>query len=413
MNKYLLINCYSDNNKGDLGIILSTIDYINCNDSNADISGVSTYNYADPFYSSEHVLLRKKIAVYPSIFGELNIGKNKSIPVKLVRFVWDTIRILLFLSLPLAISSKILFSSKERTTLNKIIESDYIVSKGGSFLCNEPNFRSKMALVRFTYIFLLSFKLNKKVIILNQSIGPVYGKLSIKLINYLLQRSFRVVLREDECVKEYNYLSFPEKTIVSNDIAFYLTSSKTDLEFPRNTLNIGVTMKYVDKDREADYRNMWVKSIEYILLNYNNSQMYIFDQVPISNDLDAAWIIYKKIADKYKNRITFISNNYDSSTLKYLYGQMDLFIGTRLHSTIFAMGELVPTIAISYHGTKAEGVFENMSFGDYVVKGYEASNLIDKFNLLYNHRANNSDILKEKLLEYRDKMDEEFQFIFS
>ena len=51
--RYTLINCYSDNNKGDLGIILATIDLLKEHDSSADIVGISTYNYSDPNYHHE------------------------------------------------------------------------------------------------------------------------------------------------------------------------------------------------------------------------------------------------------------------------------------------------------------------------------------------------------------------------
>lgn len=412
MSKYLLINCYSDNNKGDLGIILSTIDYIRNNDKFAEIEGVSTYNYSDPMFHSEHKLLKKEINVLPSIFGELNIRENKSIHIKFIRFLWDTLRVIFLILLPTPISNRFLFSNKEKISLRRIIEADYIVSKGGSFLCNDVDFRSKIALIRFTYIFLLSFKLKKKVIILNQSIGPVHGKLSVRLINYILQKSFKVVLREKRCIEEYQYLNFPQSTIISNDIAFYLRSKKIDLNFSNDNLNIGLTMKFVDKSKEVKYQNMWVRSIEDILESYQNSVMIIFNQVPIDNDIDASWIIYKQVNDRYKNRIYFITDNYESSELKYLYGQMDMFIGTRLHSTIFAMGETVPTISISYHGTKAEGVFENMQFDKFVIQEYDESILIDKFKQLYRDRINKKINLKEKLSEHRTKMNRDFKNIF-
>ncbi len=74
--KYSLINCYSDYNKGDLGIILTTVRFLQEIDKDADITGISTYNYSDPFYHTQHKLLSKSIPVSPSIFGELNILEN-------------------------------------------------------------------------------------------------------------------------------------------------------------------------------------------------------------------------------------------------------------------------------------------------------------------------------------------------
>jgi colanic acid/amylovoran biosynthesis protein len=412
MTKYSLINCYSDNNKGDLGIILSTIDYIRNNDPGADIIGVSTYNYSDPSFHTEHVLLNKTIDVYPSIFGELNIGGNKSQPIKLIKFFWDTIRLILFLILPASISAKFLFSKNEKKTFLRLKESDFIVSKGGSFICNDLNMRSKIALLRFVYIFLLSFKLSKKVIILNQSIGPVYGKFSIKIVNYILKKCDKVVLRENECIEQYQYLSFPKDTIISNDIAFYLEPKEVINNFQDGNINIGITMKYVDKGKESEYQTMWIEFIEYVLQNYKNTKIIIFNQVPIDKDIEASWMIYKKINDIYKEKIIFMTNDYESSMLKYLYGKMDFFVGTRLHSAIFAMGELVPTICISYHGTKAEGIFNNMGVSEFVVQEYDDNILINKFGKLFLQVDKCKDNLKNKLLNYQEKMKMDFTKIF-
>lgn len=413
MTKYTLINCYSDNNKGDLGIILSTIDYIKNNDPDAEITGVSTYNYSDPSYHTEHLLLSKKIDVFPSIFGELNIGSYKTQSVKLIKFCWDTIRIVIFYALPVFVSSKFLFSKHEKKTFLNLVNSDYIISKGGSFICNNLDVRSKIALLRLLYIFLLSFKLKKKVIILNQSIGPVYGKHSIKLVNYILKKCDKVVLRENECIEQYQYLNFPKDTIISNDIAFYLEPKEVITNFEDGNINIGITMKYVDKGKESEYQTMWIVFIEYILQNYKNTKIIIFNQVPLDNDIEASWRIYKEINDIYKDKIVFMTNDYESSMLKYLYGKMNFFVGTRLHSTIFAMGELVPSISISYHGTKSEGIFKNMGVAEFVVKEYDYNVLINQFNKLFLHTDKCKDILKNKLSDYQAQMKMDFTKIFN
>ena len=208
-------------------------------------------------------------------------------------------------------------------------------------------------------------------------------------------------------------MSFPKNTIISNDIAFYLQSEKIQSPFFNECINIGVTTKFVDKDKENDYQKMWVKSIEYILEKNKNANIIIFNQVPIDKDIESSWIIYKKIDDKYKNRIYIMSNNYKSANIKYLYGKMDYFIGTRLHSTIFAIGESVPSICISYHGTKAEGIFDNMGLSEFVVHEYSEDVLIEKFNKLVSSRDNYTNLLNHKLLEYQEKMNNDFTTIFN
>lgn len=411
MNKYTLINCYSDNNKGDLGIILSTINYINEHDKLADIAGISTYNFSDPSYHTEHMELKKNITIYPSIFGELNICKNKSRGVKIIRFIWDTLRVLLYLILP-SLTAKILFSTHEKKTLERLKESDYIVSKGGSFICNENNWRDKIALIRFLYIFLLCFKLNKKVIILFQSLGPVYGRLSIRYVNYVINKCYKVALREEVCFRKYPYIKYPKETIFSNDIAFYLPTLESKI-ITGTEFKIGITTKYVEKREFDSYKRMLIEGIENILSKEHNVKIYFFNHVPIDNDIESSWEIYKDIRDSYKNKISFITSNHNPQEIKYLYGKMDAFIGTRLHSTIFAMGECVPSLCIAYHGTKAQGILQNMDSGKYVVTSYDTKEFINKFNELCDNLSSQKKTLKNRLDYWSIDMNQNFKKIFN
>ena len=170
-NKYCLTGCYTDYNRGDLGIIISTIKYIKNNDPNAEIIGVSDYNYSDPLFHTEHSELKEYITVYPSIFGELNIGNNKTILAKILRFLWDTFRLLLLILFPFDFIKRVLLSQHEFMTLKQIKTSNFIVSKGGSFICNSKNIREKLALFRYLYQFFFIISMKKKMIILFQSIG--------------------------------------------------------------------------------------------------------------------------------------------------------------------------------------------------------------------------------------------------
>ena len=54
-----------------------------------------------------------------------------------------------------------------------------------------------------------------------------------------------------------------------------------------------------------------------------------------------------------------------------IYGQMDLFIGTRMHSNIFALSRDVPVIAIGYQH-KTEGIAEMAGLKEWVIAGASA-----------------------------------------
>jgi colanic acid/amylovoran biosynthesis protein len=404
--KYTLINCYADHNKGDLGIIQATVGLIITADPSADIVAISTFNKSDPLFEKEHRLLTQEIEVLPAVFGELNIFRFKTLPAKIGRLAFDFLRLLIYCATPIAISSvtRFIFSRYERLAIDRIISSDRIISKGGSFLCNERDARSKIALIRFLFIFFICIKHSKDIVILGQSIGPVYGVLSRRILNFVLRRSKHIVLREDDCVSKYPYLALPPDTITINDIAFFLDSSgETTLNISDDDarLHIGVTMKYVDKHLNGEYIEMMKAAIEYCISRHG-AIVHIFPHVTIENDIGNSSNVLMAIDDKYKEHIRLYSGDYTPRELKKLYSKMNFFIGTRLHSTIFAMGELVPSICIAYHGTKSMGIFSNFGLDKYVISNYSASELVSMIDPLIENRAEIITKIRDRLAKDRE-----------
>lgn len=401
--KYTLINCYSDNNRGDLAIILATIQLIKEHDKEAEISGVSTYNSTDPWYASEHKLLGEHIHVFPALFGVVNFGSSRALALKLLRFGFDTLRIALSLVLPRRLVS-LLYSGAERSSIRQILEADYVISKGGSFICSERDLRSQIALIRLLYIFLLSIKLGKPPIVLCQSIGPYYGWFTRILTNYVLKHCAAVILREDVCTEQYGYIKLPLFNRVSTDIAFFANAlnAPTDLVFASDRLRVGMTIKHVDREQAEQYRDMFVAAIEHCV-HTHNACVYVFPHVTIENDIGNSFEIYKRLSDKTKSYVVVLSNDYHALQLKAIYKSMDIFVGTRLHSTIFAVSENVPAICVTYHGTKALGVFKTLGLQEFVMTEYDSVSLNQKIDRLVSQRKDIRDgiphILKQRKLE--------------
>jgi polysaccharide pyruvyl transferase WcaK-like protein len=375
-------------------------------DPSADIVAISTFNKSDPLYEKEHELLKQEVKVLPAIFGELNIYSSKTSISKFLRLVFDTLRLIIYYLTPLAVSklTRLMFSRYELLSIDRIIDSDRIISKGGSFLCNEHDMRSKVALVRFLFIFFICIKHSKDIIIIGQSIGPVYGRLSRSLLNFVLSKCKHIVLREDECIKSYPYLLLPENTIIINDIAFFLDSaSSIPLNFPHQDgcIHIGVTIKYVDGPVNGDYIKMMKAAIEYCIAKYN-AKIHIFPHVTIENDIGNSCNVIMAIDDQFQEHIRLYSDDYAPRELKKLYSKMDFFIGTRLHSTIFAMGELVPSICIAYHGTKSMGIFSNFGLKDYVVTNYTADGLVTMIDALVNNRKRIATLIRDRLAQDKE-----------
>jgi colanic acid/amylovoran biosynthesis protein len=199
-------------------------------------------------------------------------------------------------------------------------------------------------------------------------------------------------------------LAFPEGTITINDAAFFLDSgSDIPLTIPNQEgrLQIGITMKYVDESLNGDYVRMMKAAIEYCI-GKHNATIHIFPHVTIENDIGNSCNVMMAIDDRYQENIRLYSGDYAPRDLKKMYSKMDFFIGTRLHSTIFAMGELVPSICIAYHGTKSIGIFSNFGLEDYVVTKYSANELVAMIDPLIKNRKKIVTLIADRLMKDKE-----------
>ena len=371
MANYALLNCWSDLNKGDLGIMLATVDEIRRQDPQARIIGVSCYNENDPQFQECHKILRQSVPdIYPAIWGVLGLyigGRyRKEFLCKIVSGIWGELQYLLLSLFPRKFS--MLFLKKnERRTLEAILSCGAVFSKGGSVFSDYGTVRGRIALRRLCRFYGLLHRFGCKYYILGQSFGPV-GERSSRYVNAVLKNARYVFIREQVCVREYPALRLSaENVLFSNDTAFLLTPQEvTPNPIDRGYHNVGITVREISTDADG-YANAMVAFLTRLLREREDCRVHIFRQDSI-------------------HRVLYHTQEYLPQELCWLYGQMDAFIGTRLHSTIFAMRGGVPAIGIAYHGTKTQGIFENIGVPELVLQGpLSAEALWERYLYLTGH----------------------------
>jgi len=107
-----------------------------------------------------------------------------------------------------------------------------------------------------------------------------------------------------------------------------------------------------------------------------------------TTDIRLTQKIFSLLSETIRDNVIIFNKNYSPMDLKKMYGMMDIFIATRLHSAIFALGNIVPTINISYHGTKSEGTFALLELDEYVIRitTVDKKMLENKVDSLISHR---------------------------
>ena len=61
-----------------------------------------------------------------------------------------------------------------------------------------------------------------------------------------------------------------------------------------------------------------------------------------------------------------VHGSYDHRQIKYIIGLCDFFLGSRMHSCIAALSQMIPTTGLAY-SKKFFGVFDSIGIGDLVI----------------------------------------------
>lgn len=379
----LIINAFTWLNKGDSGILVSTVESLNKTFNKPKISVVTVLPHIDSIHYEKYGINILKNPFYDPLIT------NKSKPFKIFRASFNALKILLYF-----LSHK---KKKQKISINrdptfelakKYLEADIIISCGGGYLHDEVG----QGFLTHLFQIFLSVILNKPTVLYAQSIGPYKNKIFMLLTGIVLNNVSLITLREGESKKWLEILKVRKpKIIITADEAFLLKpASKERIEeiFSQNNLSekehplIGITIRRWHSSKTyLNFLQNFAKTLDILIDSYNAKIVFIPQCIgpknTIEDDIEVANDLYKIL--KNKNKLLIISEDYEPGEIKGLIGKMDIFIGTRMHSTIFSLSMLVPTISIAYQ-IKTYGVMEMLGLQDFVCDYYtlDAKDLLNK-----------------------------------
>jgi colanic acid/amylovoran biosynthesis protein len=228
--------------------------------------------------------------------------------------------------------------------------------------------------------------LGKPLVLLPQTIGPLRRWWERRLVRWLSQRAQLIFVRDALSLALLQELNagkpLPHLHLVP-DIAFAYPAPPlaigrqflaTHQIFPTpNQPLLGVTVldwgaQNANFGQQAGYETAVALAIR-AFIQATGGQAVLFSQVhgpqPADDDRRPAQRVYAQLAD-LGEQVRFIPDECPAATLKAAYGQMDFFLGSRLHSCIFALSMGVPVVAIQYQ-YKTIGVMEMLGMGEWVL----------------------------------------------
>jgi len=358
---------WSSYNKGDAAILLGLLKTIKEFYPESKISILSSSPKED----------RKYYSKYGDTHERLFNTFYKKKP-KIVNIVIVILKILYYLIWSTNTNIPIIKSDKE--ILNLYRKADLVISGGGGYLGGNKIFNA----VAFLFPLYVAKKIGKKVYVCAQSVEPFNNWITKFITMFFLNRIDLITVREPYSIQTLKSAHIKKPVYLTADTAFLLDAESVDVGYhllnksgvPRdNKLRIGITVTKWNFPRSKDptikqlqYVTSIADAIEEIIKEMDATIVFFPNAIfpPKDDDRIISHQIKEKIKELYTKNVFVLTEDYSPEQLKSMISTMDVFIGTRMHSNIFATSMNVPTLAIAYE-KKHYGIMEMIGLQDYVI----------------------------------------------
>ncbi|MFN3334437.1 MAG: polysaccharide pyruvyl transferase family protein, partial [Caldilinea sp.] len=143
-------------------------------------------------------------------------------------------------------------------------------------------------------------------------------------------------------------------------------------------------------DRQDVYESALIAALN-VFVTRHGGTVFFFPQVTGPSQAEDDRIPSRRVAAGLRAcgaSIALIDATWSPAELQTAYGQMDIFIGTRLHSNIFALTAGTPVVAIAYF-YKTFGIMQMLGLSEWVLDIWTVTDqeLEQRLELLWQQRA--------------------------
>lgn len=389
MARVLITNAYSARNRGDAAIILGMIESMRRTSvlANAEIRVSSVDCARDAaFYPVEVV------ASFQSLKNGFSSRPNLNWIYFLVvlfplSLLWAAGWRLARLDLPVPGSL--------RALLRTYADSDVIVAAGGGYLYTRSAARGNVVLLINTFSFVYGVLLGRPVALYAQSIGPFAVCWQAWFVRRALSALRLVEVREESSRRLVDSWALPTAMRQAADAAFLLEAQvpaeRIFLSGSDRELTVGMTVRrwFRDHERQRAYERTVAIFVDW-LVEQRGATVVFLPQVTFTEGRDDDRTIARRVAADTACRahVRLVEVELAAGELKWLCGRMDVLVGTRMHSNIFALSARVPTVAIAYQ-PKTAGIMAELGLDEWVVpiEALDVGELQRKFDAVVGRQA--------------------------
>ncbi len=272
---------------------------------------------------------------------------------------------------------------------------------------------------------LLVLILQKPLFLLPQTYGPFKSRLARMIARWVMKRAHRIYSRDlagVEVVSELIEDSGPPAEF-AYDMGFALEPQAppettialvSRLKNGRSLVGLNVSgLLYVGGytgnnmfGLKTDYRKLLLRIVEHFAV-HSDCDVLLIPHVfgdDRESDTTAVQDLWSNLPSGMKSNVHRLEGRLDHHQVKYVIGQCDFFLGSRMHACIAAFSQCVPSVALAY-SDKFLGVMRSIEMDAVVadLREEEEAQVVHRLTSAYNSRRQIREQLETKMHEVKRK----------
>ncbi len=256
--------------------------------------------------------------------------------------------------------------------LEAIAGADLVLGCGGGYVYSDPD----EVFGWFTLVlmpFIMAHLLARRVILLPQSIGPLPNIRQRWLAAWVVRHAWLTIVREQISLRFLQSLRIDQHAIIGPDLAFGMPSAAQEqhpklveqfgIRALQPSMIVGITaINWAGQSYTFGAQNTYEAALIQAVntLTAEGAAIIFFAQCtgPSAAEDDRRVAARIQAHATHPERI-FLAPLLNPQELQSAYGEIDLLIGTRMHSVILASNQGTPAVAIGYLH-KTAGILQDM-----------------------------------------------------
>ncbi|WP_298402476.1 polysaccharide pyruvyl transferase family protein [uncultured Chloroflexus sp.] len=364
--KIVVINNHSVLNAGDYAILLQTLRILHGALPQALV--VLTFNDSE---TAKALLPTYRIHAAPPAWGATLDQHRRVLKVSRLRRGLSLLALLFGALLMRWLGSpvRVFRDQQKQALLVELATADLVIACGGGYLYHWFTFASALSLA--------CILMRRRLVMLPQSIGPFHHPLQVRLAQMIVQGADLVLTRESISLQRALDLGAREARC-EPDLAFAFPAAPTALARawlhwhvstePTPTMYVGLTAIDWQGQNSRFHHQQHYEQVLVDFINRLTDQgaiVVLFAQTCgpscVEDDRLVNLRLYRQVHDQ--QRVFMINEPLHPAMLQALYGCMDYFVATRLHSFILATNAGVPALNIGYL-SKSAGILGDMGLSE-------------------------------------------------